>query len=141
MNEHFSLKKYDPITVGKQAEAKYSNGELEEAQVIYQSALLEWQDDVREMGDNCDAMQLEQLRHAIASLWLSYANFNRQVKQVRLFACGCCNGGKVHLNVTFFYIKIFTLVGQGDAFCTSCFTYMFSSFLPSFYLHLSVQRK
>jgi hypothetical protein len=94
MNEHFSLKKYDPIAVGKQAEAKYSSGELEEAQMIYQSALLEWQDDVREMGDNCDTMQLEQLRHAIASLWLSYANFNRQVRQVRLFVCGIWIGDK-----------------------------------------------
>ncbi len=101
MNEHFSLKKYDPIAVGKQAEAKYSSGELEEAQMIYQSALLEWQDDVREMGDNCDAMQLEQLRHAIASLWLSYANFNRQVKQVRLFVCGIWIGDKGDLNVIF----------------------------------------
>jgi len=83
MNELYSSKKYDPIAIGKEAEAANSNGDFEAAQMIYQSALLEWQDDVREMADNCDSMQMEQMSHAIASLWLAYANFNRQVKQFK----------------------------------------------------------
>ena len=84
MNELYSSKKYDPIAIGKEAEAANSNGDFEAAQMIYQSALLEWQGTVREMADNCDSMQMEQMSHAIASLWLAYANFNRQVKQVRI---------------------------------------------------------
>ena len=83
--ELYSSKKYDPIAIGKEAEAANSNGDFEAAQMIYQSALLlEWQGNVREMADNCDSMQMEQMSHAIASLWLAYANFNRQVKQVRI---------------------------------------------------------
>lgn len=100
MNEQFFFKKYDPIAIGKEAEAKYSNGDLEAAQMLYQSALLEWQDDVREMGDEYDSMQVEQIRHAIASLWLAYANFNRQVKQVRFI-----------INYFMFFFFIFILGG------------------------------
>jgi hypothetical protein len=79
-----ATKNYDPIAVGKAAEAKNVLGDLEGAQFVYQSALMEWQDDAMGMeGESRDHPQWEQLRHAIASLWLSYANFNRKLKQVR----------------------------------------------------------
>ena len=83
MNEQFApTKTYDPIAIGKQADAAHGSGDVDRAQLIYQTALLEWQDDAREIGDD-NSMQLEQIRRAIASLWLAYAHFYRRLKKVR----------------------------------------------------------
>jgi len=67
--------KYDPTTIIRAAEDKRLKGDLSGAEMMFQSALLEWNDDARE-----GAVDPEYLREAIANLWVSYAEFHKTNK-------------------------------------------------------------
>ena len=69
---------YDPNTIISAADARLASGDLEGGQLVYQSALLDWVDHARESSSSTDT---EPLKDAIATLWLSYANFLRKAKQ------------------------------------------------------------
>jgi hypothetical protein len=78
---------YDTNAIIQQANEKFAQNELEAAQMIYQSALLDWVDDAREMenndagGDN--SKEISVLKDSIALLWIEYANLNRKANMVR----------------------------------------------------------
>ena len=61
-------------TVIDEAEAKLKGEGINVAQTLFQSALLDWVDDVTmgDLGSNMDSVRGE-----IANLWLAYANLNR----------------------------------------------------------------
>ncbi|KAL7542774.1 hypothetical protein ACHAXR_012386 [Thalassiosira sp. AJA248-18] len=66
---------YNSQTVIDAAEAKLQGEGVNAAQTVFQSALLDWVDDVT-MGDMGHGM--EGVRGEIANLWLAYANLNRR---------------------------------------------------------------
>lgn len=73
--------KYDPNAIRQAAEEKFQkHQDIEGAQMIYASALLDWVDDAREGVQGVDS---DQLREAIATLWLSYAHLNQRAKQFK----------------------------------------------------------
>ena len=75
--------KYDPNVIIAASEEKRKKGDMGGAEMMFQSALLEWVDDAREGG-----VDPEFLREAIATLWLAYADFFRTNKAVSY--CYCC---------------------------------------------------
>lgn len=66
---------YNAQTVIDAATAKLREEGINPAQTVFQSALLDWVDDVT-MGDMGE-MGSESVRAEIAKLWLAYANLNR----------------------------------------------------------------
>mmetsp|Transcript_40037 Transcript_40037/g.85242 ORF Transcript_40037/g.85242 Transcript_40037/m.85242 type:complete len:82 (+) Transcript_40037:306-551(+) len=66
---------YNSHTVIDAAEVKLQQEGINAAQTVFQSALLDWVDDVT-MGDMGDA--LDSVRGQIVNLWLAYANLNRR---------------------------------------------------------------
>lgn len=78
---------FDPNTIIRAAEEKRQQGDVAGAQMMFQSALLNWVDAAREGG----VSDPDQVREAIATLWLAYAQFNDSLKMVRcvfqLFVC------------------------------------------------------
>ena len=73
---------YDPNVIIQAAEEKRQQNDISGAQMMYMSALLNWVDAAREGG----VRDLDQVREAIATLWLAYAHFNQSVNMVRV--CG-----------------------------------------------------
>lgn len=69
---------YDPNIVIKAANDKFAAGDLEGGQTLFQMALLNWVDDAREL-----TLDPEQMKEAIATLWVSYAHFLIQAKQYK----------------------------------------------------------
>ena len=69
--------KYDPNAILQAAENKRVQNDLEGAHMMFESALLEWVDDAREGAGDPD-----QMREAIATLWLAYADFHKSNKMV-----------------------------------------------------------
>jgi hypothetical protein len=76
-----SSSRYDSRAVIESAESKLrvGGGGIGEAQTVYQSALLDWVDDVT-MGDvaDYDGDARANIRNEISELWLGYANLNRR---------------------------------------------------------------
>mmetsp|Transcript_38888 Transcript_38888/g.93539 ORF Transcript_38888/g.93539 Transcript_38888/m.93539 type:complete len:567 (-) Transcript_38888:354-2054(-) len=66
---------YNSQTIIDAAEAKLQDDGVNAAQIVFQSALLDWVDDVTmgDMGSNIDA-----IREEIANLWMAYAKLNRK---------------------------------------------------------------
>ena len=66
---------YNSQTIIDAAEAKLQDDGVNAAQIVFQSALLDWVDDVTmgDMGSNIDA-----IREEIANLWMVYAKLNRK---------------------------------------------------------------
>jgi len=71
---------YDPNMIIQAAEEKRKQNDLSGAQMVYMSALLDWVDAAREGG----VRDPEQVREAIATLWLAYAHFNQSANMVCL---------------------------------------------------------
>jgi tetratricopeptide (TPR) repeat protein len=69
-------RQYDPTLILHAAEEKRSLGDLAGAQLLFESALLEWGDDAREKKRDVD----QNLYDAITTLWLAYADFHRANK-------------------------------------------------------------
>lgn len=67
---------YNSQTIIQNAETKLNDEGVSAAQMVYQSALLDWVDDVT-MGEMEDGV-LEGVRGEIANLWLAYAMLNRK---------------------------------------------------------------
>ena len=65
---------HDPNLIIQAAEEKKSAGDVSGANFLFESALLEWGDEARE------GIGGEQLRDALANLWLAYADFHRSNK-------------------------------------------------------------
>ena len=67
---------YNSQAIIQTAEQKFHEYGISAAQNVYQSALLDWVDDVT-MGDSA-LVDMETVRGEIANLWLAYANLNRR---------------------------------------------------------------
>jgi hypothetical protein len=67
--------KYDPNRIIQAADDRLAANDWATGQRIYQSALLDWTDEARESGST------EELREAMATLWLAYAQFLANAKQ------------------------------------------------------------
>lgn len=76
------MNQYDPNVIIQEANEKFAQSELENAQMAYQSALLDWVDDAREMENS--GKDITALRDSIATLWIEYAKLNRKANMVRL---------------------------------------------------------
>ena len=72
--------KYDPNVVIATANAA---PDLDSGRFIFQSALLEWVDDAREGGAQLQDGAGEQIREAVATLWLALAQYLMQSKQFK----------------------------------------------------------
>jgi len=62
---------HDPNLIIQAAEEKKAAGDLSGAHMLFESALLEWGDEARE------GVGGEQLRDALTTMWLAYADFHR----------------------------------------------------------------
>ena len=71
---------YDPNHVIKKADEKLVAMDIQGGQTLYQSALLSWVDDAQFGGDSGN---IDQLREAIATLWISYAHYLQKAKQYK----------------------------------------------------------
>jgi len=67
---------YNSQTIIDEAESKFQSEGVQAAQKVYQSALLEWVDDVA--MDDGGAIQTDRVKEEIAKLWLAYANLNKR---------------------------------------------------------------
>ena len=67
---------YNSQTIIDEAESKLQSEGVQSAQKVYQSALLEWVDDVT--MDDGGAIQTDRVKEEIAKLWLAYANLNKR---------------------------------------------------------------
>lgn len=79
MNEN--QESYDPNVIIQAAEEKRAQNDVNGAQMMFQSALLDWVDAAREGG----VRDPDQVREAIATLWLAYAHFNQSANMVRFY--------------------------------------------------------
>lgn len=69
---------YNAESIIQNAATKLENGEgVQSAQTTFQSALLDWVDDVT-MGDCMETVEAQQLRMEIVKLWLAYADLNKR---------------------------------------------------------------
>ena len=75
-----NVRTYDPTIIIKAAEDKLSSNDMAGGQTLFQSALLNWVDDARE---NVFGQDPEQMREAIATLWIAYAHYLRKAKQFK----------------------------------------------------------
>lgn len=69
---------FDPTIIIRAADDKRKNNDLNGAQMIFMSALLDWVDSAREGQVN----NPDQVREAIATLWIAYAHFNQSTNLV-----------------------------------------------------------
>lgn len=69
---------FDPNAIIQAAEERKRQNDLSGAQMMFQSALLNWVDAAREGG----VSDADQAREAIATLWLAYAHFNQSNNMV-----------------------------------------------------------
>ena len=76
------IESFDPNAIIQAAEEKKRQHDLNGAQMMFQSALLNWVDAAREGG----VRDADQAREAIATLWLAYAHFNQANNMVRISA-------------------------------------------------------
>jgi len=67
---------YNSQTIIDEAESKLQSEGVQAAQIVYQSALLDWTDDVT-MGDG-GTIQTDRVKEEIAKLWLAYADLNKR---------------------------------------------------------------
>eukprot|EP00533_Pseudo-nitzschia_delicatissima_P010025 CAMPEP_0116103988 /NCGR_PEP_ID=MMETSP0327-20121206/14199_1 /TAXON_ID=44447 /ORGANISM="Pseudo-nitzschia delicatissima, Strain B596" /LENGTH=570 /DNA_ID=CAMNT_0003596177 /DNA_START=26 /DNA_END=1738 /DNA_ORIENTATION=- len=73
---------YDPNVVITAADAKLAAGDVEGGKTLYQSSLFNWVDDAQFGGPS----NIDQLREAIATLWISYAQYLQKAKQFKTAA-------------------------------------------------------
>ena len=73
---------YDPNVIIKAANEKLANNDLEGGTMLFQSALLDWVDDAREKATTSGG-DAEQMREAIATLWIAYAHYLQKAKQFK----------------------------------------------------------
>ncbi len=78
MDQH-NRSNYDPNLVIKAADEKFAAGDVQGGQTLYQSSLFNWVDDAQFGGP----ANLDQLREAIATLWISYAHYLQKAKQFK----------------------------------------------------------
>ena len=71
---------YNPISIINNANESYKNNNLEEAQMCYQSALLDWVDDAREMENS--GQDISTMKDSITTLWIEYAKLNATANMV-----------------------------------------------------------
>ena len=71
---------YDPNVVIKAADAKLEANDVQGGQTLYQSSLFNWVDDAQFGGGSGN---IDQLREAIATLWISYAHYLQKAKQYK----------------------------------------------------------
>mmetsp|Transcript_25885 Transcript_25885/g.31905 ORF Transcript_25885/g.31905 Transcript_25885/m.31905 type:complete len:555 (-) Transcript_25885:55-1719(-) len=117
MDFEYEESSHNPQTIIAQANEKLAENDLESAQMMYRSALLDWVDDAREMernstssdsnindGNDADISGYEairKLRDDVATLWIEYANLNRRASMFKAAseayeqATNCPIAGKV----------------------------------------------
>lgn len=82
MMEEDENNKFDPSVIIKAAEEKRIAGDISGAQMVFMSAILDWVDTARETV----VADPEQVREAIATLWIAYANLHSSSNMVRQVA-------------------------------------------------------
>ena len=80
--DHNKRSNYDPNVVITAADAKLAAGDVQGGQTLYQSSLFNWVDDAQFGGPE----NIDQLREAIATLWISYAHYLQKAKQFKTAA-------------------------------------------------------
>lgn len=77
--------KYNPNTIIEAANAKLTqSNDWEGGQLLFQSALLTWSDDARELKSASSTGRVpEELREAVATLWIAYAHYLASAKQFK----------------------------------------------------------
>jgi tetratricopeptide (TPR) repeat protein len=91
---------YDPNIVIKAADEKLAANDVSGGQTLFQSALLNWVDDAQFAASN-PVMDVDQMREAIATLWIAYAHYLQKAKQFKSAteayeqAVACPIGGKI----------------------------------------------
>jgi hypothetical protein len=73
---------FDPSVIIRAADEKRKTNDINGAQMIFMSALLDWVDSAREG----QVSNPDQVREAIATLWIAYAHFNQSANMV---SSGC----------------------------------------------------
>jgi hypothetical protein len=76
-----SDRSYDPNVIIKAADDRLAANDLDGGQMLFQSALLDWVDDARENVRS--SKDPEQMREAIATLWIAYAHYLCRAKQFK----------------------------------------------------------
>lgn len=69
---------FDPSVIIRAADEKRKSNDINGAQMIFMSALLDWVDSAREG----QVSNPDQVREAIATLWIAYAHFNQSANMV-----------------------------------------------------------
>ena len=77
-----NTRSYDPNIVIKAANDKLAANDFAGGSMCFQGALMNWVDDAREITPNSN-LDPDQMREAIATLWVSYAHFLRKAKQFK----------------------------------------------------------
>ena len=77
--DHNKQSTYDPNVVITAADAKLAAGDIQGGKTLYQSSLFNWVDDAQFGG----SANIDQLREAIATLWISYAHYLQKGKQFK----------------------------------------------------------
>ena len=72
---------FDPSIIIRAADEKRKTNDINGAQMIFMSALLDWVDSAREG----QVSNPDQVREAIATLWIAYAHFNQSANMVSVF--------------------------------------------------------
>jgi tetratricopeptide (TPR) repeat protein len=80
--DHNKRSNYDPNVVITAADAKLAAGDVQGGQTLYQSSLFNWVDDAQFGGPE----NIDQLREAIATLWIAYAHYLQKAKQFKTAA-------------------------------------------------------
>jgi tetratricopeptide (TPR) repeat protein len=83
LSSESTMPKYDPNVVIAEANQKLANDDWEGGQFVFQSHLLEWADDAREGSLLHHHHDVHQLREAITTLYLAYAQYLITAKQYK----------------------------------------------------------
>ena len=106
---------HNPDKIVQEANEKFTNNDLSGAQMLYQTALLEWVDDAS-FGAS-DPETVKHIAEGVAKLWIEFANLNCKANMVSLIME--CLG---YVYAYSFYFRILTHSLLSDGTVWSCLT-------------------
>jgi len=83
MTSEANTSQHNPELISREARKKFDEDDIDGAKMIYQSALLDWVDDAREMSSSADSVTITRIKESIATLWVEYAGMYRQGKKFK----------------------------------------------------------
>ena len=86
MNSEEKTPQHNPALIILEAKKKVDEDDLDGAKMIFQSALLDWVDDAREMS-SADSVTISNIEESIATLWVNYAKLYDNGKKVNNRHC------------------------------------------------------